>query len=61
MKQLYISDPSEQKILVKEANRPGTLSNILDSVLGMLLGFCKKQNNASTQHEISWGTGTSYT
>ena len=32
MKQLYIGDPSKHKFLVKEANRPGTLSNSLDSV-----------------------------
>ena len=30
MKQSYIADPSEHKFLAKEANRPGTLSNILD-------------------------------
>ena len=47
MKQLYIADPSEHKFLVKEANRPSTFSNILDAVLGMLPGFCKRQNNAS--------------
>ena len=47
MKQLYIADPSEHKFLVNEGNRPGTLSNILESVFGMLLGFCRKQNNAS--------------
>ena len=47
MKQLYKADPSERKFLVKETNRPGTLSNILDSVLGMLPGFCKKQHSAS--------------
>ena len=47
MKQLYVADPSEHKLLVNEANRPGTLSNILGSVLGMLLGFHRKQNNAS--------------
>ena len=47
MKQLYIADPSEHKFLVKEANRPSTFSNILDSVSGMLPGFCKRQNNAS--------------
>ena len=45
MKQLYIADPSEHKFLVKEANRPSTFSNILDSVLGMPPGFCKRQNN----------------
>ena len=47
MKQLHIADPSEHKILVKETNRPSTFSNILDSVLCMLPGFCKRQNNAS--------------
>ena len=45
MKQLYVADPSEHKFLVNEANRPGTLSNILESVLGMLPGFHRKQNN----------------
>ena len=45
MKQLYVADPSEHKLLVNEANRPGTLSNILGSVLGMLLGSHRKQNN----------------
>ena len=39
MKQLYIADPSEHKFLVNKANRPGTLFNILESVLGMLTGF----------------------
>ena len=43
MKQLYIADPNEHKFLVKEANRPGTLSNILDSVFGMLPGFHRKK------------------
>ena len=47
MKQLYIVDPSKHKFLGNKANRPGTLSNILDLVLGMLPGFCRKQNNAS--------------
>ena len=42
MKQLYIAYPRKHKFLVNKANRPGTLSNILDSVLGMLPGFCKK-------------------
>ena len=46
MKQLYIADPSEHKFLVNEANKPHTLFNILDSVLGMLPGFHKKQHSA---------------
>ena len=44
MKQLYAADPREQKYLVNEANRPGTITNILSSVLSMLPGFCKTQN-----------------
>ena len=46
MKQLYVAHPREHKFSVNEANRPGTLSNILESVLGMLPGFHRKQNNA---------------
>ena len=45
MKQLYRANPSEHKFLVKKANRPSTFSNILDSVLGMLPGFCKRQKS----------------
>ena len=45
MKQLYIADSIKHKFLVNAANMPGTLSNILDSVLGMLPGICKKQNS----------------
>ena len=47
MKQLYVDDPKEHKCLVNEANWPGTLSNILGSVLGMLPGFHKKENSTS--------------
>ena len=48
MKQLYVADQREHKFLVNEANRPGTITNILGSVLSMLPGFCKRQN--STAH-----------
>ena len=48
MKQLYVADPREHKFLVNEANKPGTITNILGSVLSMLPGFCKRQN--STAH-----------
>ena len=48
MKQLYVADPREHKFLVNEANKPDTITNILGSVLSMLLGFHKKQN--STTH-----------
>ena len=34
MKQLYITDPSKQKFLVKAANSSSTFSNIIGSVLG---------------------------
>ena len=46
MKQLYIADPSKHKFLVKEANRWSTFANILDTVLGLLPGFCKRQNQS---------------
>ena len=46
MKQLYTADPSKCKFLVREANRPSTFSNILDSVLGLLPVFCKRQNQS---------------
>ena len=49
MKQLYVADPREHKFLVNEANRPGTITNILGSVLNMLPGFCKKTKQHSTQ------------
>ena len=48
MKQLYVANPREHKFLVNEANRPGTITNILRSVLSMLPGFHIKQN--STTH-----------
>ena len=48
MKQPYVGDPRENTFLVNEATRPGTITNILGSVLSMLPGFHKKQN--STTH-----------
>ena len=47
IKQLYITDPSEHKFLVKAANSPSTFSNILDSVLGFLPGFHQRQNQTN--------------
>ena len=47
MKQFYVADPREHKILVNEANSPGTITNILGSVLSMLPDFHKKQNSKS--------------
>ena len=44
MKQLYITDPSEHKFLVKAANSPSTFSNIFSSVLGLLPRFGKRQS-----------------
>ena len=44
MKQLYITEPSEQKFLVKATNSPSTFSNILGSVLGLLPRFRKRQS-----------------
>ena len=45
MRQIYITDPSQHRFLVNEANRPGSIVTILGSVLRMLPGFRKKQNN----------------
>ena len=52
MTQLYIADPSEHKCLVKEANRLSTFTNILDSVLGLLPGFCKRQNQSYNTKDV---------
>ena len=59
MIQLYVADPKEHKFLVYEANRPGTLTNILGSVLSILPGFHKKQNSTShSSKEIEERTPT---
>ena len=47
MKQLHVADPRGHKFLVNEAESPGTLSNILESVLGIIQGFHRKQSNTS--------------
>ena len=52
MKQLYITDPSEHRFLVKEAKRPSTFTNILDSVLGLLPGFHKQQNQPYNNKDV---------
>ena len=52
MGQLYIADPSEHKFLVKAANSPSTFSNILGSVLGLLPGFHRRQNQANNSKDV---------
>ena len=52
IKQLYIADPSEHKFLVKATNSPSTFSNILGSVLGLLPGFCKRQNQTTYSKDV---------
>ena len=47
MKQLYITDPSEHKFLVKSANSPSTLSNIFSSVLGLFPRIGNRQSNTN--------------
>ena len=47
MKQLYVADPREHKFLVNKTNRPDTITNILSSVLSMLPGFHKKNQNST--------------
>ena len=47
IKQLYIAGPREHKFLVKATNCPSTFSNILGSVLGLLPGFHRRQNQTT--------------
>ena len=52
IKQLYITDPSKHKFLVKAANSPSTFSNILGSVLVLLPGFHKRQNQTNYSKDV---------
>ena len=52
IKQLYITDPSEHKFLVKAANSPSTFSNILGSVLSLLPKFCRRQNQTNNSKDV---------
>ena len=52
MKQLYIADPSEHKLLVKEVNRSSTFTNILHSVFGLLPGFNKRQSQSYNTKDV---------
>ena len=52
MGQLYITDPSKHKFLVKAANSPNTFSNILGLVLCLLPGFCKRQNQTNNSKDV---------
>ena len=52
IKQLYITDPSKHKFLVKVANSPRTFSNILGSVLGLLPVFCERQNQTNNSKDV---------
>ena len=51
MKQLYITDPSEQKFLFKATNSPTTFSNILGSVLGLLPRFRKRHSKINNHKD----------
>ena len=55
MKQLYVADLREHKFLVNEANRHGTVTNILGSVFSMLPGFHKKQNSTTHNSNVIEG------
>ena len=52
MGQLYIVDPREHKFLVKAANNPSTFSNMLGSVLGLLPGFHRRQNQTNNSKDV---------
>ena len=47
MKQIYVADPREQRLLVSEANRPSAIVNILGSVLSMLPGLHSRQTSST--------------
>ena len=52
MGQLYITDPSKHRFLVKAVNSPSTFSNILGSVLGLLPGFHRRHNQANNSKDV---------
>ena len=50
--QLYITDPSKHKFLVKATTSASTFSNILGSVLGLFPGFWKRQNQTNNSKDV---------
>ena len=44
MKQLYVTDPSKHKFLVKAVNSPNAFSNMICSVLSLFPGFYRRKN-----------------
>ena len=51
-KQLYVTDPSEHKFLVKAVNSPSTFSNVIGSVLSLLPGFHKRKNQTNNSEDV---------
>ena len=52
MKQLYITDPSKHKFLVKVSYSPSTLSNMIGSILGLLPGFHRRKNLTNNSKDL---------
>ena len=54
-KQLYVTDPSEHKFLVRLANSPNTNSSIINSVIDLFPRFSSKQTNPDkhkSEHQV---------
>ena len=54
-KQLYVTDPSKNKFLVRLANSPSTFSSIINSVIGLFPRFSSKQTNSvkhKSEHQV---------
>ena len=52
MKQLYVADPSKHKFLVKATNSQRAFSNMIGSVLSLLLGFHRRQNHNYNSKDV---------
>ena len=50
-KQLYVTDPSEHKVLVSLANSPNTFSSIINSIISLLPRFGSQQTNDSVANK----------
>ena len=52
-KQLYVTDPSENKFLVSLANSPSTFSSIINSVIGLFPRFSStKAGKHKSEHQV---------
>ena len=52
MKQLYVTDPSKHKFLVKTANSPSAFSNMIGSVLSLSPGSSRRKNQTNNSKDV---------